>query len=210
MRNNAVADLGGAPSGTPPAHGPKFSQFHAVFRKIWQNHMLVPPWRVGAPPTGNPGSAPAMDRGHTFLTSWSRQCHRPRHRGCYSLYLWLHVRWSVLIPIPTFCQPNHFTLSCIFWFSDTSWATSSSSSSTRLFATRPDIQEISSNVTSTNPWRLELSWRKSKNICKSSGESRISQGMPIRKGRQPIICPNISENYMKMKKIGSGARPKFY
>ena len=27
--------------------GPKFSQFHAVFRKIWQNHMLPPPegWR---------------------------------------------------------------------------------------------------------------------------------------------------------------------
>ena len=26
----------------PPPHGPKFSQFHAVFRKIWQNHMLRP------------------------------------------------------------------------------------------------------------------------------------------------------------------------
>ena len=33
--------------GRPP-HGPKFSQFHAVFRKIWQNHMLATPlegWR---------------------------------------------------------------------------------------------------------------------------------------------------------------------
>ena len=32
----------------PPPHGPKCSQFHAVFRKIWQNHMLAPPlegWR---------------------------------------------------------------------------------------------------------------------------------------------------------------------
>ena len=27
--------------GAPP--GPKFSQFHAVFHKIWQNHMLAPP-----------------------------------------------------------------------------------------------------------------------------------------------------------------------
>ena len=48
----SVADLGGAPPGARPPHGPKFSQFHAVFRKIWQNHMLAPP------PTGNPGSAP--------------------------------------------------------------------------------------------------------------------------------------------------------
>ena len=28
--------------GAPP-YGPKFSQLHAVFRKIWQNCMLVPP-----------------------------------------------------------------------------------------------------------------------------------------------------------------------
>ena len=25
-----------------PSYGPKFSQFHAVFRKILQNHMLAP------------------------------------------------------------------------------------------------------------------------------------------------------------------------
>ena len=29
--------------GAHPPYGPKFSQIHAVFRKIWQNHMLVPP-----------------------------------------------------------------------------------------------------------------------------------------------------------------------
>ena len=28
---------------TGVAYGPKFSQFHAVFRKIWQNRMLAPP-----------------------------------------------------------------------------------------------------------------------------------------------------------------------
>ena len=47
MLSTSVADLGGHPRRAPP-HGPKFSQFHAVFHKIWQNHMLVPPpegWR---------------------------------------------------------------------------------------------------------------------------------------------------------------------
>ena len=48
-----------------PPHGPKFSWFHAVFRKFWKNRMLAPlppPPRVGAPPTGNPGSAPARGK----------------------------------------------------------------------------------------------------------------------------------------------------
>ena len=40
-------------------YSPKFSQFHAVFWKIWQNCMLVPPsGRLAPPPTRNPGSAP--------------------------------------------------------------------------------------------------------------------------------------------------------
>ena len=45
----SVADLGGA----PPPRVPKIFRFHAVFGKIWQNHMLAPPiplWGVGAPP----------------------------------------------------------------------------------------------------------------------------------------------------------------
>ena len=45
----AVADL-----------GPTFSQFHAVFRKIWQNHMLAPPGGLAPLPMRNPGSAPGM------------------------------------------------------------------------------------------------------------------------------------------------------
>ena len=48
--------LAGNPKSAP--YGPKFSQFHAVFRKIWQNHMLVPPGGLAPPPTGNPRSAP--------------------------------------------------------------------------------------------------------------------------------------------------------
>ena len=44
----SVADLGVRPSTRPP-YGPKFSQFRAIFRKIWQNHMLAPPPRAGAP-----------------------------------------------------------------------------------------------------------------------------------------------------------------
>ena len=49
--------------GARPPHGPKFSQFHAVFRYIWQNHMLAPPPEgLAPPPTGDPGSAPVMGR----------------------------------------------------------------------------------------------------------------------------------------------------
>ena len=52
---------GGAPPARPlPLHGPKFSQYFAVFRKIWQNRMLAPPRGLAPPPTGNPGSAPDM------------------------------------------------------------------------------------------------------------------------------------------------------
>ena len=39
---------GAHPARAPP-YGPKFSLFHAVFWKIWQNHILAPPPRVGAP-----------------------------------------------------------------------------------------------------------------------------------------------------------------
>ena len=59
----ALADLGGTP-GPPPPYGPKFSQFHAAFGKVWQNRMLTskppPPhpregwrlllWRILYPP----------------------------------------------------------------------------------------------------------------------------------------------------------------
>ena len=39
-----------------PPWGSKFFQFHAVFGKIWQNRMLVPPGELAPPPQGNPGS----------------------------------------------------------------------------------------------------------------------------------------------------------
>ena len=49
----AVADLGGRTRRVPPPYGPKFSQFHAVFHKIWQkSYVGAPPWRVGAPSYG--------------------------------------------------------------------------------------------------------------------------------------------------------------
>ena len=41
----------------PPPRASKFFRFHAVFRKIWQNHVFTLPPRVHAPPRGNPGSA---------------------------------------------------------------------------------------------------------------------------------------------------------
>ena len=51
--DHAVADLrGGAPGARPP-YGPKFSLFHAVFQKIWENNRSAPPpGRVGAPSYG--------------------------------------------------------------------------------------------------------------------------------------------------------------
>ena len=53
-----MADLGGAQGArAPPPWAPKFFQFHAVFRNIWQNRMLAPP-----PPRGNPGSAAGEDQ----------------------------------------------------------------------------------------------------------------------------------------------------
>ena len=54
---NPVADLGRSTPGTrPPAI--QFFSISCSFHKIWQNHMLPPPRRPGAPPTGNPGSTP--------------------------------------------------------------------------------------------------------------------------------------------------------
>ena len=40
----AVGDLGERPRRAPLR--PKISQFHTVFRKIWQNHMMAPPGRL--------------------------------------------------------------------------------------------------------------------------------------------------------------------
>ena len=66
-----VADLrgGGRPRRSPPPHGPKCSQFHAVFWKFWQNHRLAPhPGGLALPPTGNPGSASAPC--HAKMKPW--------------------------------------------------------------------------------------------------------------------------------------------
>ena len=54
MHSSTVADLGGG--------APKFFRFHAVFGKIWQNHMLAPPpgELAPTPPWENPGSAAAV------------------------------------------------------------------------------------------------------------------------------------------------------
>ena len=51
----SLADLRGGTQG----RGSKFFQFHAVFGKTWQNHMLATPCPIGLahPFRGNPGSA---------------------------------------------------------------------------------------------------------------------------------------------------------
>ena len=53
-----VVDLWQCPQHVPPPNSLKFSQIQAVFWKIWQNHMLVPPKDLVPPTMGNPGSAP--------------------------------------------------------------------------------------------------------------------------------------------------------
>ena len=45
-----------------PPRASKFIQFHAVFGKIWQNHVLVPPGGLAPPSRGNPGSATVVNR----------------------------------------------------------------------------------------------------------------------------------------------------
>ena len=54
---SVVADLHSKILDARPPWGSKFFQFHAVFGKIWQNRMLVPPGELAPPPQGNPGSA---------------------------------------------------------------------------------------------------------------------------------------------------------
>ena len=72
MNPQPVADLGGGAPGARPPYGPKFSQFHAVFREIWQNHMLAPPpGGLTPPPTDNPGSAPD-NHNHYFAETFVR------------------------------------------------------------------------------------------------------------------------------------------
>ena len=60
-QDSPVADLGGRGREGRAASpwGAKFFQFHAVFGKIWQIRMLVPPRGVGAPSSGK---------------SWIRHC----------------------------------------------------------------------------------------------------------------------------------------
>ena len=48
----AVVDLHSKILDACPPCRSKFFQFHAVFGKIWQNCMLVPPCRVGTPSSG--------------------------------------------------------------------------------------------------------------------------------------------------------------
>ena len=58
LKHTSGRSKGGHPWRAPPYY-PKFSQFHAVFRKIWQNHMLVLPLEGWSPSYGE---------------SWFRHC----------------------------------------------------------------------------------------------------------------------------------------
>ena len=43
-----------------PPGGRNSFNFMQFLGKIWRNRMLAPPWGVGAPSSGNPGSATAV------------------------------------------------------------------------------------------------------------------------------------------------------
>ena len=58
IRAMSLVTSSGGFKGVAP-YGPKFSLSHAVFQKIYGKIIFsCPLWRVGAPSTGNPGSAP--------------------------------------------------------------------------------------------------------------------------------------------------------
>ena len=61
LNRSPVADLHSKILDARPPWGSKFFQFHAVFGKIWQNRMLAPPRRVGAPSSGK-----------SWIRHWSR------------------------------------------------------------------------------------------------------------------------------------------
>ena len=57
-----MADLRGGRARRAPRYGPKFSHFHVVFRKFWQNHRLAPPpWRIGASSYGKSWIHPCIE-----------------------------------------------------------------------------------------------------------------------------------------------------
>ena len=74
----AVADLGGHPRNVPSPMGQNFLKLMWFFGNFCQNHMLAPPPRgLAPPPTGNPGSAPALDYGLADASGGTKHSHLP-------------------------------------------------------------------------------------------------------------------------------------
>ena len=58
---SSLVDPGGSPRARPPPTGSISFVFAYVFAKKCTHRRLAPPQQVGAPPTGNPGSATDHD-----------------------------------------------------------------------------------------------------------------------------------------------------
>ena len=59
---NSVADPGGCRRRAPPPQGSRFFRFDIQnFRNVAASGVGAPPYEVGAPPTGNPGSAAEIE-----------------------------------------------------------------------------------------------------------------------------------------------------
>ena len=99
--------------------GPKFFQFHAVFRKIWQNHKLASlPGELAPPPRGNPGSATAVADVTRSMDGANQQISR-KHQ---TIYLWIFVKLNnftiLVVTVLHFGATNtscfiHLEISCI-------------------------------------------------------------------------------------------------
>ena len=60
------------PRRVPPARTPLQSKIFLISCSFWENvYVGTFPWRVGTPPTGNPGSAPVLSVPNQIKGLWS-------------------------------------------------------------------------------------------------------------------------------------------
>ena len=92
-----VADPGGAPLAHAPIQVQILSFWHTNFSKRSHLGSWRPPYEVGAPPTGNPGSA----------TAWLH--HKPKHM-CYALIFHSFLAFVAVLCGKQKCTCSHRTL----------------------------------------------------------------------------------------------------
>ena len=105
-----VADLHTKVSGTPPPTGPNSFIFTYVFtEKCLCQRLAPPPKRVGAPPTGNPGSAPGTFHKKAFF---GNKC---RHQIIFRIFFTSGQCISLLNSSPLLSYPSLSIFLQVFW-----------------------------------------------------------------------------------------------